>query len=130
MVLLGTQREKRRVPRIASILRLLGNFGLDLYLLPFHTLQLLAILCLSLLQQLYLMIPVQVTIKLLIHFPSLLSISLIVDYLPFYLLNKSTKSFLLHFRQGIGLILDLVPWNLNIHGIRYAFINNHRFGVL
>ena len=130
MILLGTQRKTRRVPKIASILRLLRNFGLDLTLLPFHTLQLLAILCLFLLQQLHPIISVQVMIKLLIHFPSLLSISLIVDYLPFYLLNKSTKSFLLHFRLGIGLILDLVPWNLHIHCIRYAFINNHRFGVL
>ncbi len=130
MILLGTLRETRRVPQIASILRLLGNFGLDLTLLPFHTLQLLAILCLSLLQQLNLMTPVQITIKLLIHFPSLLSISLIVNYLPFYLLNKSTQSFLLYFRLGIGFILDLVPWNLHVHSIRYAFINNHRFGVL
>ena len=130
MILLGTLRETRRVPQIASILRLLGNFGFDLTLLPFHTLQLLAILCLSLLQQLHLMIPVQVTIKLLIHFPSLLSISLIVDYLLLNLLNKSTKSFLLHFRLGIGLILNLFPWNLHIHCIRYAFINNHRFCVL
>jgi hypothetical protein len=130
MILLGTLRETRRVPQIASILRLLGNFGFDLTLLPFHTLQLLVILCLSLLQQLNLMIPVQITIKLLIHFPSLLSIPLIVNYLPFYLLNKSTQSFLLHFRLGIGFILDLVPWNLHVHGIRYAFINNHRFGVL